>query len=289
MTTLPRPLLKTCARIATLAGVAYMAFLAAIAANYTALFYWPDPHPVSPAAINLSNIETHVLRSTDGARLMAWLAQPTPGRPVVMYLHGKGGNQTVRRARIATLQREGFGVFYLSNRGFGGSSGTPSEQAIMADTLLAYDWLRDTGIPATRIVLFAESLGTHVAVRLAGRRPVAGIVLDSPSTSAVDVAAARYWYLPVRLLLQDQFDTMGYIRKTHAPLLVIHGERDPIVPYAMGLKVFAAANPPKRMITIPGGGHTVPFSRTPWADIRAFINLAGATNPLPPGPLPTTR
>ena len=121
------------------------------------------------------------------------------------------------------------------------------------------------------IILYGESLGTAVAARIAAERPVGGLILDSPFTSAVDVGARHYPFFPVRLLMQDRYEVLPYVEKIRAPLLVIHGERDEIVPVDMGRQVYAAANSPKKLVTFPLAGHNDHALHGSFEAIQAWI------------------
>jgi fermentation-respiration switch protein FrsA (DUF1100 family) len=142
----------------------------------------------------------------------------------------------------------------LSYRGYGGSSGRPSESGLLADAGAAYAFAL-ARYPAERIVLWGESLGTGVAVALAAEKPVARVILESPFSSAVDIAARRYWFVPVRWLMKDQFRSDLRVGKVAAPVLVLHGERDNVVPIALGERLYALVNAPKRFVRFPGAGH----------------------------------
>jgi uncharacterized protein len=117
------------------------------------------------------------------------------------------------------------------------------------------DHLVAQGVRPEQLVVFGESLGTGVAVQLAGLRPVAGMVLDSPYTSFVAIASHHYPWLPVSLLITDRYDSLARIGALHLPLLILHGEADSVVPVAMGRALYAAANEPKKIVTYPGAQH----------------------------------
>ena len=145
---------------------------------------------------------------------------------------------------------------------------------------MAYEWLRAKGITAGRIVLFGESLGSGVAVQVAAEKPVAAVILDSPFTSLPDVAAAHYPFLPVRLLLRDRYLSLAFIGRIKAPLLIVHGEKDRIVPFALGKRLFEAAREPKPFEAFPGIGHLVPFDGRGWLVIAKFLeDIRGTSAP----------
>ena len=144
----------------------------------------------------------------------------------------------------------------MSYRGYSGSSGSPSERANVADAKLAYELLRREGVAPEDIIVYGELLGSGVAVQVAAEKEVAGLVLDAPYTSIVDVAAVSYPYLPVRPFIFDRYETMRFLPHVTAPLLVMHGEEDRVIPVAMGKAVYAAANAPKEIVTFPHAGHS---------------------------------
>ena len=130
-----------------------------------------------------------------------------------------------RWCTIETIREGGFGVFYLNNRGYGGSGGRPTEENNVADAIAAHDHLTGLGVPAGRIVAYGESLGSGQAVRLAAKRPISAVVLEAPLTSTIDVARSTYFWLPLGLLITDTYNNVRNIRSVTAPVLVLHGER----------------------------------------------------------------
>jgi pimeloyl-ACP methyl ester carboxylesterase len=122
-----------------------------------------------------------------------------------------------------------------------------------------------------RIVLYGESLGSGVAVGLAAERPVAGLILDAPFTSTADVAGHHYWYLPV-WLLRDQYRSIERIHEIKAPLLVMHGDRDGVIPITLGERLFAAAPEPKRFVKLPGVDHVSVLEQGGLERVRAFLD-----------------
>ena len=195
-------------------------------------------------------------RRPDGEHLVTWFAPAAPGRPTILYFHGNAGNLANRSERVRRFLARGWGVLFMSYRGYSGSSGKPSESANVADAKLAYDVLRKAGVAADDIIVYGESLGSGVAVQVAAEKPVGGLVLDAPYTSIVDVAEASYPYLPVRPFIFDRYETMRFLPKVKAPLLVMHGEDDRVIPVEMGKAVYAAANAPKEIATFPRAGHS---------------------------------
>jgi fermentation-respiration switch protein FrsA (DUF1100 family) len=217
--------------------------------------YFPDARRTSPADADLPDVAERTIATPDGETLIAWYGKAKPGQPTLLYFHGNGGALEVRRERIRKYLNRGRGVFMLAYRGYSGSSGTPSEKANVADAKLAYQALVKEGVPARDIIIYGESLGTGVAVQVAGDVPAGGLILDSPFTSVVDRASELYPWLPVRLLMHDRYESIRFIDRVRLPLLILHGEADVVIPVEMGRKLFAAANEPKTLMTLPGAGH----------------------------------
>jgi len=245
-------LLKVLAGIGTI----YLTIAVAAFLGQRALMYVPDPRYVRPEEDGLSGVEERVLTTPDGARVITWYGRAQPDRPTLLYFHGNAGSLSARSERIARYLARGFGVMMMTYRGSGGSTGRPSEATNVADAKLAYQALVASGVAPADIVLYGESIGSGVAVQVAADHPVGGVVLDAPYTSIVDVAARAYPYLPVRPFLLDRYETMKYIGRVRAPLLIVHGERDAIIPVGMGRQVLAAAGEPKQMVTFPQAGHS---------------------------------
>jgi fermentation-respiration switch protein FrsA (DUF1100 family) len=232
----------------------YVALLLVMLIFQRSLMYFPNPRRLDPAEEGLPAARVIELTSADGVRLLTWFVPPQPGKLLVLYFQGNAEGLDARVARVGKLVDDGTGLLALNYRGFGGSGGSPTEKGLIADANAAYDFAAKQ-VPPSRIVAFGESLGTAVAVALAAEREVGGVILDAPFTSTADVGAATYWFAPVRLFMFDQFHSDRRIGKVHAPLLVLHGEQDRVVPIGFGEKLFELANEPKRMQRFPRGGH----------------------------------
>lgn len=254
--------------------VGYVALGVLMYVAQRALMYLPDTARTPPAAAGLPGAEEVVLTTVDGERVIAWHVPPRDDRPVVLYFHGNAGALALRAGRFATLTRDGTGLLALSYRGYGGSTGRPTEDGLIRDAEAVHAFALSR-YPAGRLVPWGESLGTGVAVALAATRPVGGLVLESPFSSAVDVAAALYWFLPVRWLMKDTFRSDLRIGRVGAPVLVLHGERDAVVPIRFGERLHAAAVAPKRFVRFPSGGHDDLDAHGALAAVRAFLAELG--------------
>lgn len=252
--------------------IAYVILAAGMFAMQRKLIYFPDPKRTMPADAALPDVTERVIETPDGEKIIAWYGKAKPHQPTLLYFHGNGGSLESRRERIAKYMARGRGVFMMAYRGYSGSTGSPSEAANVADAKLAYDTLIKDGVKADEIILYGESLGSGVAAQVAAEKPVRGLILDSPYTAVVDRAAEIYWWLPVRALVIDSYETRHFIKSVTAPLFILHGEIDDVVPTAMGRKVFELANEPKEMVVLPGAGHNNHWQFGSLEAINAWID-----------------
>lgn len=257
----------------------YLAMLGLLYFGQRDLMYPRDPAPVSSAKADLPSVEETVVATADGERLIAWIVPPQAGKPVLLYFHGNAGNlsRPVRLARFRALTADGTGLFALSYRGYGGSSGSPSEAGLHEDARAAYA-AAAARFGAERLVGYGESLGTGVAVRLAAERPLKAVVLEAPYLSTAAVAQLAYPYVPVALLMKDQFRSDEVVAAIRAPLLVLHGERDRVIPFAQGEGLYALAAAPKRFVRFPAGGHENLPALGSVREVQSFLaDLAAGT------------
>lgn len=253
---------------------AVLAFGGLIAVMYVAqrsLMYFPERLRTPPADAGLPAAEELTLDTADGEKVIAWHVPPRADKPVVLYYHGNGGSLRYRAQRFAALTRDGTGLVALSYRGYGGSTGSPTEVGLIADAVAVHAFAA-ARYPAERIVLWGESLGTGVAVAIAAQYPVARVLLESPFTSAADIGAAAYPFAPVHLLMKDQFRSDERIARVTAPVLVLHGDLDRVVPLAYGQRLYALIRSPKQFVLLRGAGHNDHDSHGGLARVRAFLD-----------------
>lgn len=242
--------------IAASVAIAYLAICACMWGFQRQLMYLPMGDVKAPAAYQLHRFQDIRIQSADGTRLQAWFREARAGYPTILYFHGNGGNLGHRAHYFQLLTDAGFGVLALSYRGYGESEGSPTEAGLYADARALIRYAQDTlGLPQDRMVFYGESLGTGVAVQMATEHPGAAVVLQSPYTSITAVAQELYPWLPVRFLLKDRYDSLSKITKVHAPLLVMHGEKDTLVPATFGKALYKKANAPKQAVYLPDIGH----------------------------------
>jgi len=220
----------------------------------------PDPPP---------GTEERTITTADGLRLHAWYAGAPGATATLVWSHGNGGNIAGRADVFLALAARGVAVLAYDYRGYGRSEGRPSEPGVYLDVEAAYDSLRARGVPARQIVAFGESLGGAVAIRLATARPCAGVAVVSTFTSLRDAGRAHYG--PLAVLAGNRFDSLARVRELSVPLFVAHGDRDEIVPFVLGERLFAAAREPKRFLRAAGKHHNDVFEAPGLLDaIAAF-------------------
>jgi uncharacterized protein len=252
------------------AALIYLGFVALLYVAQRKMLYVPDTTRHAPAAAGLPTAQEVVLDTADGEKVVVWHVPAGADKPVIIYFQGNGGGLDLRADRFRRLTADGTGLVALSYRGYGGSTGSPSEAGLLEDAAAAYAFAVARYAPG-RIVLWGESLGTGVAVALAAEKPVGRVLLESPFTSAADIAAAAYPFVPVRLLMKDQFRSDERIGAVTAPVLVLHGARDRIVPFAYGERLFGLIRAPKRLVRLPDADHNDHDDHGGLEAVRGFI------------------
>jgi fermentation-respiration switch protein FrsA (DUF1100 family) len=256
--------------IGLIALLGYAGLLALMYFAQRSLMYFPDPVRRPPADAGLPQAEEVRLETADGERLVAWHVPPREGKPVVLYFQGNGGGLDLRANRFRNLVSDGTGLIALNYRGYGGSSGSPTEAGLITDAQTAHAYAASRYAPG-QLVLWGESLGTGVAVALAAERPVARVLLESPYTATADVAASIYPFIPVRLLMKDQFRSDQRIARVTAPVLILHGALDRIVPIRFGERLYELVRAPKQFIRLPQAEHNDHEQFGALEKVRPFI------------------
>jgi fermentation-respiration switch protein FrsA (DUF1100 family) len=238
--------------------LAITAVLALVWAGQRRLMYFPAADVPAPGKLGLQDVEAVTLNTSDGLSLEGWFFGLTGAkpRPTVLVFNGNAGNRAYRGSLARALREVGLQVLLFDYRGYGRNPGSPSATGLARDARAARAYL--TGRPdvdRSRLVYFGESLGTAVAVDLAVEHPPAALILRSPFTSMTDLGRLHYPFLPVRFLLRDRFAAIDQIGRTRAPLLVIAGGRDRIVPIENSRRLYAAATAPKELLVLPDANH----------------------------------
>ena len=226
-----------------------------VATLFQRSFLYERTPPEPPPAIKGLAVQQIRIDTADGQHLVAWWLPPQPGRPVMLFFNGNGGKLEPLKWRFLRLSRAGVGMLAVAYRGFSGSTGTPSEAGLRQDALAGYGWVAKR-YPARDIVIHGFSLGTGVAVRLAAERPARALILEAPYTSLVEMASRQARWAPVSLVLWDRFRSSRWIGQVRTPVMIVHGDGDTVIPFAMGQRLYAEANAPKLFVRMHRSDHS---------------------------------
>ena len=215
-----------------------------------------------------TEIEKVKITTNDNIDLVGWFYNKDLNKfKTILFFHGNAGSLENRTYKLNHFKNLNVNFLIIAWRGFSGNKGKPSEKGLYEDANSAIRWLK-----TKNIVLYGESLGTGVAVEISQNKNYAGIILESPFTSMVDMGKKYYPFFPIRLLLKDKFESYKKIINVFSPLLVMHGKVDKIVPYKMGKKIYELANEPKSFYTQEYGDHMVEFDEKLLLALEKFIN-----------------
>ena len=223
------------------------------------------------------------LSSADGLHLRSWYHGAADNRPTIVYFQGNAGSIAGRGFKARAFIDRGYGVLLVGYRGYGGNPGTPSEAGLILDGRAALSFLQAQGVLAKDTVLYGESLGSGIAVALAVQiwgaaqssegldSPLGALVLEAPYTSIAEIAATRYWFVPVRYMLKDPFDSLSTIANLRSPLLILHGQRDAVIAVEYGRRLYDTAPEPKRFHLFEEGRHSDLFNHGAAEVVTGFL------------------
>jgi fermentation-respiration switch protein FrsA (DUF1100 family) len=269
------PLLRFALLTLLVAAILYGSAVGYVFANQRRFLYQPDPRPqvIDPDGPPIQKV---ALKTSDGETLVGWYLPPEPGQPVFLFFPGNALGLSVYEWRYRLWAERGAGFLAVGYRGFSGSTGRPTEAGLAMDAEAGWDWLAARH-PAQRIVINGYSLGTGVAVRLAAAHPARALILEAPYTSTVDVARPHFSWFPVDALMQDRFDSRKLIGSVRMPIMIVHGDRDQTIPFALGQALYEAAPAPKRFLRMEGVDHN---NLTTDAEMNAIWAFIAADQPL---------
>ncbi len=209
------------------------------------LLYHPFENNYSTDKANFTYDEVSIPVSKE-INLKAWFhKKDLEKKKTLVFFHGNAGNLQNRIYKLNLLKDFDINFLIVAYRGFSGNKGKPTELGLYEDAQSTLNWLKNKKIKDDQIIIYGESLGTGVSIEVAQNKKFAGIILESPFTSMVDAGKHYYFYLPVSILLKDRYETIKKLKNIEIPILIMHGEKDRIVPFHMGKKVFLKANQPK--------------------------------------------
>jgi len=228
--------------------------------------------------------QDHFISTSDGVRLNGWFIPHPDARATLLWFHGNAGNISHRVENLKLLHdKVKLNIFIFDYRGYGLSTGSISEEGTYRDGRAALNYVnQQIGVEAKNLIIFGRSLGAAVATEVALQCACRGLILEAPFTSIRDMAQKIFPVLPIGLLLQTRFNILEKIAQLRVPLLVLHGDRDDVVPYEQGKKVFAAARVPKSFYTISGATHNDTYlvgGDGYYAHIRGFVENLPPTHP----------
>lgn len=241
--------------------------------------FHPSPEIVQTPSEAGLNFQDHYFTTADGVRLNGWFIPHPAARATLVWFHGNAGNISHRVENIKLLH-DGvkINIFIFDYRGYGRSAGRISEEGSYLDGAAALAFAQQRlGVEAKNLIIFGRSLGAAVAAEMASRSACQGLILETPFTSIREMAKTALPFLPIDALLRTRFDVVEKVAKVKVPLLVLHGDRDDVVPYEQGRQVFAAANPPKDFYTIKGARHNDTYrvgGAAYFARFREFVDMA---------------
>ena len=248
-------------------------------------FFLYHPHQSldsSPDGLNIK-YEDVKFNAKDNTKLHGWFFPPSsPNNSVILWAHGNAGNISHRIENILLMRKYlDVGVFIFDYRGYGLSEGKPNEKGLYADMEGAYLWLSKR-IPENRIVLFGRSLGAAIATKLSIEKGSSqSLILESPFENTIEMGKRIFPFLPLRWLIKQKFNTRAIIHSVKIPLLILHGDKDTIVPFQQGKNLFNLASEPKQFFQIKGANHNDTFSiagKRYWEIWKLFLMKTKRTN-----------
>jgi len=258
-------------------AMVYAAVLALVYLFQARLVFYPEVGrevTVSPQSYGLA-FESVKIPTADGEILHGWWVPADEARGTVLFFHGNAGNISHRLDYLLMFNRMRYATLIVDYRGYGASSGAPSEQGTYRDADAAWEYLRAArSVRARDVVIAGESLGGAVATWLAAKVSPRAVVLLSTFTSVTDLGAQIYWFLPVRWLSRLGYDNVKNLARITSPVFVAHSRDDDLVPFVHGGKLFAAANEPKAFLEMRGGHNDgFIFTHAQWsAQLAAFLD-----------------
>ena len=219
-----------------------------------------------------AEIEKVKITTKDKINLIGWFYNRNLEEfKTILFFHGNAGSLENRTYKLNHFKNLNVNFLIIAWRGFSGNKGKPNEMGLYEDAKSAIKWLKAKGVKEKNIILYGESLGTGVVVEVAQNKNYAGVILESPFTSMVNMGKKYYPFFPVNLLLKDKFESYKKINNIFVPVLIMHGKVDKIVPYDMGKKMYELANEPKFFYSQEYGDHMIEYDEKLLSALKKFI------------------
>ena len=220
------------------------------------------------------NIEKVNIKTSDNINLLGWFHKKDLNKfKTIVYFHGNAGTLENRIHKLNHFKDMEVNFLIIAWRGFSGNKGSPTEEGLYIDGLSAINWITNQGVKEQNIILYGESLGTGIVTEIAQNKNFAGVILETPFTSMINAAKEFYPYIPVNLLLKDRFENFKKIKNINSPILIMHGEKDTIVPFKMGKKMYQLANEPKYFYSTKHDDHMMAYDEPMINALKNFIKL----------------
>ena len=218
-------------------------------------------------------VEKIKIKTNDNIELISWYHNKNVSKyKTILFLHGNAGSLENRIHKINHFGDMEVNFLIVAWRGFNGNKGKPTEKGLYEDARSALRWLKNKGVTEDNIIIYGESLGTGIAVEVAQDKKVAGIILESPFTSMIDVGKKKYPFLPIKFLLKDKYESKKKIKNIKSPILIMHGKVDKIVPFYMGQQMYELANQPKHFYFSDYDNHMMEYNETLLKALKKFIS-----------------
>ena len=251
--------------------IAYIVLIIFIYFYQRNLLYHPSENNYQNDKIQF-NYDEIFITVDEEIQLKSWIIKKDFKKfKTLVIFHGNAGHLSNRIYKLNELYKLDINILLISWRGFSGNKGSPTENNLYKDAKAAIKWLNEEGVSNNQIILYGESLGSGVAVELGKENNFNSIILESPFTSIENSAKIYYPYLPVRLILKDRYDSISKIKMINIPILIMHGEKDDVVPFSMGKELFEKANSPKQSYFTPEDDHMMEFNSSLLKNIKDFI------------------
>lgn len=256
--------------------ISYIGVLALLWSQQERLIY-PAPRVIAPPT---GGFEQVTYRTADGLDISAGYRAATPGMPTIAYFHGNGADWVSSVVATDRLVPAGYGVLAAEYRGYRGNPGSPSEDGLYKDGRAALGFLAERGVAAESMILIGNSIGSGVATQLASEHAPKALILISPFASLRQLAAEKVRWVPTSILLRSRYENAEKIAKVDAPVLILHGDADTLIPDAHARQL-AALRPDAELVVFLGKGHDLAWHDEAEEAVLAFLeNIeAGGAKP----------